>query len=29
MALAIFGISNNGLNLVVDLLILMLVVGWR
>jgi Double zinc ribbon len=28
MALAIFGISNNGLNLVVDLLILMLVVVW-
>jgi hypothetical protein len=28
MAIAIFGISNNGLNLVVDLLILMLVVVW-
>jgi len=28
MALAIFGISNNGLNLVVNLLILMLVVIW-
>ncbi len=28
MALAIFGISNNGLNLVVNLLILMLVVVW-
>jgi len=28
MATAIFGISNNGLNLVVDLLILMLVVVW-
>ncbi len=28
MAIAIFGISNNGLNLVVNLLILMLVVVW-
>jgi len=28
MAIATFGISNNGLNLVVDLLILMLVVVW-
>jgi hypothetical protein len=28
MAIAIFGISNNGLNLVVNLLILMLVVIW-
>ena len=28
MAIAIFGISNSGLNLVVDLLILMLVVVW-
>ena len=28
MALAIFGISNDGLNLVVNLLVLMLVVVW-
>ena len=28
MALAIFGISNNGLNLVVSLILLMLVVVW-